>query len=29
MIWEQGLEQAPEHPILRETIERIKGDAPQ
>jgi predicted Zn-dependent protease len=29
MIWEQGLEQAPEHPVLRETIERLKGDAPR
>ncbi|MFO8141977.1 MAG: tetratricopeptide repeat protein, partial [Marinobacter sp.] len=26
IIWEQGLEQAPEHDILRETIERLTGN---
>ncbi len=25
VIWEDGLEEAPEHPILRETIERLTG----
>ena len=27
IIWEEGLEIDPEHPILRETIERVTGDA--
>ncbi|TGN40984.1 tetratricopeptide repeat protein [Marinobacter confluentis] len=26
MIWEQGLESDPEHPILQETIERVTGE---
>lgn len=29
IIWEEGLEQNPEHPILRETIDRVTGDSPQ
>lgn len=29
IIWEQGLEQNPEHPILRETIDRLTEEAPQ
>ena len=29
MIWEKGLETDPEHPILRETIERVTGDTTQ
>ena len=29
IIWEQGLEQDPDHPVLRETIERLTEEAPQ
>jgi len=29
IIWQQGLDQAPEHPVLQETIRRMKGDVLQ
>lgn len=29
IIWEEGLETDPDHPILQETIERVAGDAAQ